>query len=204
MDVSGHIFANNAFLKIITDAIDFLDSSTFYELPPQSAFYGSGVYALYYSGEHKLYKPLNNINVSDKRVPIYVGKAVPPGWRQGREENSKNRSLYLRLRQHSRTIETVDNLELGCFQCRFIILNGEESDLISPLESRLINLYKPIWNSCVDGFGNHDPGKGRYEQARSEWDTLHPGRGWAKKLHEHPSDLKEIFDKSKRHFEQGF
>jgi len=33
----------------------------------------------------------------------------------------------------------------------------------------------------IDGFGNHDPGKGRYEQAKSDWDVCHPGRSWADK-----------------------
>lgn len=39
-----------------------------------------------------------------------------------------------------------------------------------------------IWNTTVTGFGNHDPGSGRYNQARSSWDVLHPGRPWADRL----------------------
>ncbi|MDR0670086.1 MAG: Eco29kI family restriction endonuclease [Treponema sp.] len=39
-----------------------------------------------------------------------------------------------------------------------------------------------LWNIVVDGFGNHDPGSGRYNQQISSWDTIHPGRNWAKKL----------------------
>jgi len=34
----------------------------------------------------------------------------------------------------------------------------------------------------MDGFGNHDPGKGRHQGKRPSWDTLHPGRPWAEKL----------------------
>lgn len=56
------------------------------------------------------------------------------------------------------------------------------SAIISVVESVLINRYQPIWNTKIDGFGNHDPGKGRYEQAKSEWDKIHPGRAWAEKL----------------------
>jgi hypothetical protein len=33
-----------------------------------------------------------------------------------------------------------------------------------------------VKDAAVDGFGNHDPGKGRYKQARSDWDVIHPGR----------------------------
>lgn len=49
------------------------------------------------------------------------------------------------------------------------------------IEAALIRKYKPIWNTLIDGFGNHDPGKGRYEQAKSDWDICHPGRPWAEK-----------------------
>ena len=63
-----------------------------------------------------------------------------------------------------------------------MILNGIESDLIVPVEAELIRRFMPLWNTLVDGFGNHDPGAGRYNQARSEWDILHPGRSWAVRL----------------------
>jgi hypothetical protein len=46
----------------------------------------------------------------------------------------------------------------------------------------LIEKTKPLWNVVVDGFGNHDPGKGRHDQQISAWDTIHSGRDWAKKL----------------------
>jgi len=46
----------------------------------------------------------------------------------------------------------------------------------------LIEKYKPLWNTVLDGFGNHDPGSGRYKQQVSPWDVLHPGRSWAAKL----------------------
>ncbi|GAC69556.1 Eco29kI family restriction endonuclease [Gordonia soli] len=40
----------------------------------------------------------------------------------------------------------------------------------------------PVWNALVDGFGNHDPGRGRRAGRRSLWDTLHPGRPWAEQF----------------------
>ena len=60
-----------------------------------------------------------------------------------------------------------------------MILENAASDLIGTVEAALIRCYTPVWNSSIDGFGNHDPGKGRYNQAKSEWDILHPGRPWA-------------------------
>jgi hypothetical protein len=62
-----------------------------------------------------------------------------------------------------------------------MILEGKESDLIGTVEAALIRHYLPLWNTVIDGFGNHDPGKGRYEQAKSDWDVCHPGRAWADK-----------------------
>lgn len=46
----------------------------------------------------------------------------------------------------------------------------------------MIERFSPLWNKVIDGFGIHDPGRGRYEQQRSLWDVLHPGRGFAEKL----------------------
>lgn len=53
--------------------------------------------------------------------------------------------------------------------------------MIGTIEAALIKLNRPLWNTAVDGFGNHDPGRGRYEQAKSDWDVIHQGRIWADK-----------------------
>ncbi len=63
-----------------------------------------------------------------------------------------------------------------------MILSDAEADLVVLVEAELIRRYQPLWNAVVDGFGNHDPGSGRYEQSPSEWDVLHPGRPWVHKL----------------------
>lgn len=53
---------------------------------------------------------------------------------------------------------------------------------ISLAERFLIEHYRPIWNTVIDGFGNHDPGMGRRNMKRPRWDILHPGREWAERL----------------------
>lgn len=63
-----------------------------------------------------------------------------------------------------------------------MILNSVESDLIVPIEAEMIRQYQPLWNTQIDGFGNHDPGSGRYNQSPSDWDVLHPGRAWVSNL----------------------
>jgi hypothetical protein len=66
-------------------------------------------------------------------------------------------------------------------------------DIWIPLgESLLIARFAPVWNSLVDGFGNHDPGKGRYEGLKPRWDVLHPGRAWAVKCQARPETSEQI------------
>jgi hypothetical protein len=76
-----------------------------------------------------------------------------------------------------------------------MILSSIESDLVVPVEAELIRRYKPLWNTVVDGFGNHDPGKGRYNQSPSEWDVLHPGRSWVERLTGTPPEQPAIIAK---------
>lgn len=52
----------------------------------------------------------------------------------------------------------------------------------------------------LDGFGNHDPGKGRYEQAKSDWDVLHEGRSFAAKCKGAANDRKTLLANIDKHF----
>jgi hypothetical protein len=81
-----------------------------------------------------------------------------------------------------------------------VIFEGEGSDMIGTVEAAVIKITQPLWNTVVDGFGNHDPGSGRYEQARSDWDVLHNGRLWADKCKGKPSRSSEIQNKIEQHF----
>jgi hypothetical protein len=150
-------------------------------LAGMNRFLGAGVYAIYYTGKFDLYAPIAAVNpsIEDLSLPIYVGKAVPTGGRKGNVDpdvSAKGASLFSRLDEHRKSIEQAENLKLEDFLCKHLIVD----DIWIPLgESLLIGHYRPIWNSLIDGFGNHDPGKGRHLGARPIWDTLHPGRVWA-------------------------
>ena len=194
-DRAKHVFHSNAFAEIIKDTIRFFNGTPVHILPPPENFIGAGVYAIYYIGKSPIYKYLYEANRINFVQPIYVGKAVPRGWRQARLQEASN-ELYARLCDHEKSITHARNLNLGDFRCRFMILEDAAADMIGTVEASLIRQYKPIWNSCIDGFGNHDPGSGRYNQAKSDWDILHPGRQWAEKLSgEHPT-LKAIKEKA--------
>lgn len=183
-DRSEHVYRNDAFAELVKDAIRFFNGTPVHSLPPPETFLGTGVYALYYTGRNPLYKRYAELNRLSYGYPIYVGKAVPKGWRQARSSDNalnQSRELIGRLREHSRNITLGSGLSLEDFMCRFVIFEDEGSDMIGTIEAALIKLNRPLWNTAVDGFGNHDPGSGRYEQAKSDWDVIHEGRAWANK-----------------------
>lgn len=183
-DRAEHVYKNDAFAELVKDAVRFFNGTPVLTLPPPTSFCGVGVYAIYYTGKNPLYTRYAELNRLDYRFSIYVGKAVPRGWRQSRTTHtaeSQSKELFGRLSEHTRSIALGEGLAATDFMCRFVIFEDAGSDMISTIEAALIKLSRPLWNSVLDGFGNHDPGSGRYEQARSDWDVLHPGRKWAEK-----------------------
>ena len=137
--------------------------------------YGPGIYALFYDGDHEAYRP-----ISGTEKPIYVGRADPPGARKGPSTtDSSDPALQRRLREHARSLRDAANLEVGHFQCRYLAV----VPVWIPLAERfLIEHYRPVWNSVLDGFGNHHQGRGRTGGEASWWDTMHPGREWANRM----------------------
>ena len=149
-------------------------------------FVGAGVYALYYTGGFPAYAPVSN---RDYEVPIYVGRAVPAGARQGKLglNVDPGRALFNRLREHERSIADAENLDVSDFWTRYLVVE----DIWIPLgESLLIAHFRPVWNQVLDGFGIHTPGKGRFGSRRSDWDELHPGRPWYDKMTAHTTPSK--------------
>lgn len=194
-DYSLHVFSSMTFQSVVDEAVDFFNRSHPHTLPPPEQFMGAGVYGLYYLGDFEPYQSLALTNRRYLTRPIYIGKAVPRGWRTGRVTEDEEKDLSRRLREHSGSINSAVNLRLDDFRCRFVILTGSESNLITTVEAALIRKHLPLWNSTVDGFGNHDPGGGRYEQSPSEWDVLHPGRTWATRLRGSRPELGNIIGK---------
>ena len=195
-DRAKHVYRNDEFSEMLKDAVRFFHGTPVFGLPPPEAFAGAGVYALYYIGRSGIYKKFGEtVNRLEYAVPIYVGKAVAAGWRQSRTsavEPSTGRPLFSRLRQHARSIEEVKNLVGTDFMCRFMIFEGAVESMIPAVEAALVATHNPLWNSVVDGFGNHDPGKGRRARRLPDWDALHPGRSWAKNIEGVVPDVKDI------------
>jgi hypothetical protein len=190
-----HRFTSPILQGIIKEAEKYFTKTPVSPFPPTENFEGGGVYALYYTGNFELYRALALKTIVEESLPIYVGKAVPPGWRTARSTTTSKKSLFSRIREHFRNIQAVENLSTDDFQCRYMILDGNESGLIGPVEASLIRKFQPLWNSVIDGFGNHTPGEGRFDQAKSGWDALHPGRAWAKRCKGKPPDYNEMMRK---------
>jgi hypothetical protein len=199
-----HVYHSEAFDELIKDIIRFFNGTPVHSLPPPEKFHGTGVYAIYYTGKSDFYNLIYEANRLEFHQPIYVGKAVPRGWRQAKDikEGVLAHELFGRLKEHSKSIIQSENLNLEDFHCRFIILENNTSHLIGTVEAALIRYYTPIWNTKIDGFGNHDPGSGRYNQAKSEWDVLHPGRSWANKCLGQSSALERINEKILAYFNE--
>ncbi len=156
-------------------------------------FEGAGIYAIYYHGDFPAYEVLAHVNRDGSKWPIYVGKAIPSGGRKGASLTSSTRgiSLFNRLAEHRESVRAVESsgLNVSDFTVRFLVVD----DIWIPLgESLLIAGFRPLWNVRIDGFGNHDPGKGRYKGAKPLWDHLHGGRVWADRCAARGETLEEI------------
>ncbi|POZ50769.1 Eco29kI family restriction endonuclease [Methylovulum psychrotolerans] len=207
-DRSKHLYRNEAFAELVKDAVRFFNGTPVHPIPPAESFLGTGVYALYYTGKNPLYTKYAELNRLAYSYPIYVGKAVPKGWRQARTSDNllnQSRELAGRLREHGRSISVGAELALEDFMCRFVIFEADGSDMIGTIEAALIRLNTPLWNTVVDGFGNHDPGSGRYGKAKSDWDVIHEGRAWANKCNGVPTEKNVIVANILRHLQNtGF
>jgi hypothetical protein len=135
-------------------------------------FYGSGVYAIYYTGDHDLYAP-----ISRTETPIYVGKADPPA--NATTVIQQEMKLHGRLDEHRKSITKVQGIEIKDFECRALAV---QSGYQAAAEAHLIKLFRPIWNNetrILFGIGKHGDAATTRANNKSPWDTVHPGRAWA-------------------------
>lgn len=180
----------------ISDSLaDFLMKSPLVHFSDVEPFYGGGVYALFYTGSFPAYHRLAEQNSKEPGSwPIYIGKSSP-STRKGIDDlrdadaPEAGSGLFKRVcNNHFKSIDNAVNLTTDDFQIRMVVL----SSIWVPLaESAMISRYSPLWNSIVDGFGNHDPGSGRAGTKLSVWDRLHPGRPWADKYRK-PEDAASV------------
>ena len=158
-------------------------------------FYGSGVYAIYYTGPFGLYAP-----ISGTETPIYVGQAAPslPNARNATEQGAR---LTSRLIEHRKNIsKAASTLDIAHFECRALVV---QSGWETAAEDYLIHLFHPIWNSetkILYGLGKHGDNAATRANKRSPWDTIHPARQWADATAEDAKTPLQIEKELKAHF----
>ncbi len=164
-------------------------------------FDGSGIYALYYTGQADPYAVLGEHNRKGKKpIPLYVGRAKDSGARRGVSPllPVDEPLLWSRVREHQRSIGHAANLKVEDFAVRVLVVMPVWIPLA---EAVVIRTYRPLWNSHVQGFGIHAPGGGRTGQAKSEWDVLHAGRAFAAGLtgaKRQPANRADLLERTRR------
>lgn len=155
----------------VTLAVELLQQPTV-PFPPTERFNGPGVYALYYTGNHPAYEPLEALDAGRSMYPVYVGRAARAQANQGFSPRpSTERELYSRLRSHYNSVRQTA-LDLNHFKVRYLVLKAAYINLA---ESVLIMAFRPPWNGM--GLGSNGTGEPRMTGRGSLWDSLHPGRG---------------------------
>lgn len=202
-DREKHVYHCDEFSELLKDAVRFFHGTPVCSFPPKERFIGAGVYALYYIGKKGLYAKFGQeINREEYRVPIYIGKAEPSGWRQSRNSDgcATKTKLFDRLKQHSSSVAEGKGLCVDDFVCRFMIFEGSVNAMIASVEAALIAMHRPLWNSVIDGFGNHNPGAKRFSGMITQWDALHPGRPWARQMTGEMPDVRALNRRVKDYF----
>ena len=175
---NAHLFNPLDKRNLGKSVVDALLTSVEKPLASVENFIGAGVYAIYYRGDFSHYAPLTALNKAAGKFPIYIGKAIPKGGRKGTALDASLDSIALskRLQEHAASIMSASSLAIKDFTYRSLIV---DDIWITLGEAFVIQQFQPLWNQVVEGFGNHDPGSGRYSGKRPLWDELHPGRSWA-------------------------
>jgi Eco29kI restriction endonuclease len=157
--------------------------------------YGSGVYAIYYTGTFPAYQ-----SISGTETPIYVGQAAP-AISNARTPIDQGAKLSARLNDHRKNISKASSsLDLGDFEFRSLVV---QSGWETAAEDYLIHLFRPVWNNETNilyGLGKHGDSAVTRANKRSPWDTLHPGRVWAAASTEDAKSISQINGELAAHF----
>lgn len=173
-------------------------ASPLHMLDDLDKFYGSGVYALYYTGNFIAYRPISN-----KDIPVYVGKVDPKSSKAINPEEQGVKLWNRLVGDHAKNLGKVKNLSSSDFRCRYLVV---KSAWQNTAEKYLIDWFKPVWNDEMKvcfGIGKHGDSVDTRANTNSPWDTLHPGRAWAETMPPNSLSPEEIIDAVLDHYRKN-
>lgn len=149
--LEDHIYHNEAFAELCKDAVRAFNGTPICELPPPR-FSGSGVYAIYCTAKTGLYERYGNkVNRMGYNVPIYVGKAVPQGWRQSRTAGIDKLPMDEQIKFWLDLIKSSIGIRKADFQMRAHCWNVADGGLTHGIHQLMQNTYRPLWNKVFRG-----------------------------------------------------
>ena len=149
-----HVYHNEAFAELCKDAVRAFNGTPVCGMPPPR-FTGSGVYAIYCTAKRGIYERYGNkVNRMGYNVPIYVGKAVPKGWREENPEAFCSLPIKNQILFWQGEIEKTIGVSANDFHCRISQIDEQSLTLIDGMYDTLIDAFHPVWNavfcSCIN------------------------------------------------------
>lgn len=185
--LEDHVYHNEAFAELCKDAVRAFNGTPVCELPPPR-FAGSGVYAIYCTAKTGLYERYGKkVNRMGYNVPIYVGKAVPQGWRQSRTAGVDSLSFDEQMKFWIGLIKSSIGLEAADFQLRSHCCNVAEIDLAHGVHWLMQNTYQPLWNKIFGGCKTT-------ENVAARWARLHSVRFRSKADKTFQGEVRKLMD----------
>lgn len=164
-----HVYHNEAFAELCKDAVRAFNGTPVCELPPPR-FTGSGVYAIYCTAKKGIYERYGNkVNRMGYNVPIYVGKAVPKGWRQSSTGEISDLPINEQMGLWVHLIKSSIGLQTADFRFRVYGCNVVDTGLIHDMHRLMLYTYQPLWNRVFDGCRT-------IKNTMSRWARLHSVR----------------------------
>lgn len=162
--------------KVGDNCIYQLPRQPLHRLDSLKPFPRTGVYAIHYIGKPLLYGLYGSSVTRVYTGQSSGGKRKGVGYIKTGDKEADDYATYLflrqydtlpsvydRLNQHRKSIAAAKNLDLENFFCSFLLMNRI---WVRAVEDLLIREFNPVWNVCLDGFGNNGVGGRGTEEER--------------------------------------
>jgi hypothetical protein len=118
-----------------------LESAPPIPLAQDPAAKADGIYAVYYTGRHPLYRPVSDPACAS---PLYVGAARPSGQPRHSGSEQPTGAVNRWMKDHRKTVDQAEDLDLADFHVRYLPL---EEVWISGAVRLMVGDHRPVWNT---------------------------------------------------------